>query len=182
MMSTPPPPVTHIHFVDTSEIKTQDVLLGKGGASGGHVGTIAFKALVESRLDSYRNANYTMRNGKNILTLQVVHLIHLSGGRFLTTDAHPGVESSRRWSVLESMVARIKVREYFREFIKNVQKQRRPCVLLDKIGLSGIFCKNSTYTEIVFYVATSPHIRDFLSARNEVIEKRKQKIPLCNKK
>eukprot|EP00545_Synedropsis_sp_CCMP1620_P007522 CAMPEP_0119005114 /NCGR_PEP_ID=MMETSP1176-20130426/1535_1 /TAXON_ID=265551 /ORGANISM="Synedropsis recta cf, Strain CCMP1620" /LENGTH=433 /DNA_ID=CAMNT_0006956883 /DNA_START=28 /DNA_END=1329 /DNA_ORIENTATION=- len=181
-MSTPPQ-VTHFRFVDTSEIKPEDVLLGKGGPSGGHVGTIAFKALVQSRLDSYRNANCTMKNGKNILTLQVVHLIHLSGGRFLTTDAQPTLEISKRWYVLDSMVARIRVREFFREYIKNVRKHRRPCALLDKIGISGMFCKNSTYTEIISYVATCPRILDFLSARHEVIEKRKQKLSpsSCNK-
>lgn len=163
-------------FIPISEIKTQDVLFGKGGLSASQIGTIAFKAVIESRLHTYINANLSTRRNadKTFITLQVVNLVHLTGGRFLVEEeATPG--NMNRVYLINGTEARVRVREFFREFIKKWRKQRRPCALLDKMGLAGLFNKHSTYGDIIVYIASSPHILSFLCTRNEQIEKRKQR-------
>lgn len=167
-------------FVRNSEIKFQDVLLGKGGPSACHVGTVAMKVIIEARLDTYLKANLLARSGKTnvktLITLQVVNSVQLAGGHFLAQKAQAGNPSNRQWYVMTNVEARIKVRELFREFIKNqTLKRRHPCVLLEKIGLSGLFNKNSTFGEVVSYIAASSDIQEFLIARNTTREKRQQR-------
>jgi hypothetical protein len=154
------------------EIKAQDILLGKGGPNAVHVGTIAFKAIIESRVEEYMNATQVTVNGKSLVTLQIVESVHLTGGRFLCRDETQAINSNQDWCTMSKMAARVKVREFFREFIKNVRKQRRPCVLLHKMGLSGLFGKDSSYSEILLHVASSKGIRDFVITRNRLIVKR----------
>lgn len=165
-------------FVLDSEVKMQDVLLGKGGPSAFHVGTVAMKAVIEARLAMYINSNLLVKGGKTLvktlITLQVVNSVQLVGGRFLEKISQVG--NPDQWYVMANFEARIKVRELFREFIKNqTTRQRLPCALLDKIGLSGLFNQNSTYIEIVLHVANSPDIQDFLGTRNSMREKREER-------
>jgi hypothetical protein len=163
--------------IHTSEINQNDVLMGKGGLCTGHLGTIAFKVVVETRLGTYcnvdRSDSQSKKNDKTRLTLQIVHLIHTSGGRFLKKE-HNGA-TSELWCVLSKSEARVKVRDTFRDGLKNIRKHRRPSALLDKMGLSERFSHTSSFTEIVEHIAKSSDILHFIFSRNSIIEQRRQR-------
>jgi hypothetical protein len=61
-------------LIEASEIQDCDVLFGRDNACNGHVGTIAFKALVAARLDLYAAAP-KLRRGKTLVTLDVYHTV-----------------------------------------------------------------------------------------------------------
>lgn len=173
-------------FVRNSGIKLQDVLLGKGGPSACHIGTVAIKTIIEARLGTYLEAksltNGGKTNAKTLITLQVVTSVQLAGGRFLATKDQVG-SNSHQWYVLSNTEARIRVRELFREFIKNqTRKHRYPCALLNKAGLSGLFTKNATFEEVVLHIAASANIQSLLRTRNNMREKREQKNASINGK
>lgn len=155
-------------LIHSSDIQQEDVLLGMGVQCTGHVGTVACKAIVESRLQMYVEGK---KDEKTKLTLQVIALVEEAGGRFLKRDSN-----SDLWSKLSKTDSRVKIREAFRGCIRRVKNQLMPCALLKKIGLSEIFTKNSTYIEIVDHVAKSAEIRDYLCSRNDRTEKSSQKL------
>lgn len=161
--------------VHCSDIQQHDVVFGSNALCEGHVGTIAFKAIIESRLDMY--VSKTIRKEKTALTRRVLHMIQSTGARFLTQANQ--VESDL-WYQLNATEARLKVREAFRYIVKNIRKQRQPSVLLGKIGLSKLVNNETTYIAIVEYVAQSSAIQNFVSSRNRSSQRRKQRRVACS--
>lgn len=155
-------------YIRCSDVKPHDVILGKTSFCVGHVGTIAWKAIVESRLETYVNA--TLKSAKKEitqLTLQVLSMVHTSGGRFLKLKmAHTTVGAIAKLKECSSFAdglcemsdkeARIKVRDAFRYCIKNVRNMRQPSVLLNKMGLSRLLSDTVTYDEIIEYIVKNP--------------------------
>lgn len=165
------------YSVHTSDIKQNDVVLGKGALWASHVGSIAFKAVIESRLELYIDTDNALswKSAKTDLTLDVLGMIQSTGGRFLRKGPALLGADSNHWKVLNKSEARVKIRDAFRDCVKNIRNKRRPSALLDKIGVSKLFNKSSTYFEIVEHVARSSDIRDYVCSRNDLIEQRCQK-------
>lgn len=158
-------------LITSSEIEQEDVLLGRGALCTFHVGTIAWKAIVESRLDLYHKAKSKQITN---LTLSVLNMVHATGGRFLQHDS-----SAARmgfWFEMDDKEARIKVRDAFRQCIKNLRQHRLPSALVDRLGISRLLNKHLTYSMIVDYVSKSTEIQEIIrSGRNDMIERRERK-------
>ncbi len=88
-----------------------DVLLGRGKRSNFHEGNRRFRKLVEEHKPLYfRKEN--KRNGKNLISIQVMEKVHAWGGRFLrpVPGKHPIV-----YEEVEDKVARKKCSQRLRE-------------------------------------------------------------------
>lgn len=157
-------------LVHSRDIKQNDVVIGKGTICAFHIGTIAWKAIVESRLATYMNATRSSaKKEKTRLSLEVLGMIHSSGGRFLTFETSQHIVG---WYEMGHREARIKVRDAFRSAIKNLRERRQPFALLDKIGLSKLLHKNSTYHEMVDHISKSSEIQQLIhSYQNNAVEK-----------
>ena len=186
-------------LIEDSELRDHDVLLGRTAACAGHVGTIAFKAFIASRLDLYEIA--ACRRDKTEVTRDVLDSIKLTGSRIFArscsekrdklgqetaTSYQPAVEQDLKQSlsvisrssylleVLDDSKARVKIRDALRDCGKSRAKQQQgqASVLLYKMGLSGIFTMTTSCTKILDYVAKSARVREFLRDRNDIIEQR----------
>ena len=71
----PPKPIEYIH-----NIKSSDVLCGRGGATNSHSGNRSFRALVKRHQDRYLRAK---KRDKPAVASSIVDLIRERGGRFL---------------------------------------------------------------------------------------------------
>lgn len=162
--------------VHSSNINQFDVLLGRGAFCAFHTGSIAFKALVVSRLSSYVKPE--SRKVKTLLTLEIISSIQRNGGRFLVknedTKAQSAASKHSYWYEIGRSEARIKVRDVFRDCIKSIQKLGLPSVLLEKVGMSGLFGGNSTFNEIAKHVQKSTNVSEFACARYDQTEDWKQ--------
>lgn len=153
----------HIH---RSAIQAEDIMLGKDFHCRSHVGSIALKVLIQTRIHIYvsDDASSVLRKHKTKLTKEVVAMIHNAGGRFLVqTPNFQHKEKDLYWRVLGQNEARVKVRDHFRDYIKNIQNQRSPSVLLQKIGVSNLFNQRATYDVILNYIAHCPQVRAYVA-------------------
>jgi hypothetical protein len=89
-----------------------DVLAGRGLQMNHHPGNIAYRALLESKLDKYDNARAT--DEKFHITVDVMTEVGAMGGRFLTRDP-----TNDWWvPITDQEVARLKVSVAFRDLRK----------------------------------------------------------------
>mmetsp|Transcript_17753 Transcript_17753/g.40978 ORF Transcript_17753/g.40978 Transcript_17753/m.40978 type:complete len:652 (+) Transcript_17753:243-2198(+) len=63
------------------EVKSDDVLLGRGSGPNDHVGNIKFRDLVHERKEEYLSTNH--RQTKAMIAKDIVHQVYARGGRFL---------------------------------------------------------------------------------------------------
>lgn len=166
---------TFVHSLD--DIHQHDVLLGLGSVCAGHVGTIAFKAVIESRMDLY--VGLKSRKAKTALTLSVLAMLQAAGSRFFRQECRHGSDAMQYWRKLNTKEARLKIRDAFRDLVKNVRNQRRASALLDNLGLSNSVEIESTFADIVEYVSNSSSIREYIVSRNDTIQQRKKKRFAC---
>lgn len=172
-------PPNETKLVDELDIKQFDVLLGRGALCGCHVGSIALKVAVASKMKAYVMS--PSHKAKTLLTLDLVHSVKQAGGRFLIS-MYNGRRVIRKglirdpdcWYEVNEKEARIKVREVFRDCIKSDQKVGHPSILLDKLGLSGLFNRDLIFVDVVEYISNSSSICEFMSARCDLIERSKQ--------
>lgn len=92
-----------------------DVIAGRGPHASNHPGNIAYRELLESKLETYDAASGTEE--KIYITLDVVLEIWAMGGRFLTKDPHGD------WLVpiTDEETARMKVSVAFRDVRKTIK-------------------------------------------------------------
>lgn len=143
-----------IAIIFTDDIKPTDILLGKGTKFKNHVGSIAFKALVEANVATY-DAPGAESCDKTFLTVEVLERILGDGGRFLKH------RDGDVWAVFDKETAREKVRDAFRDSVKGTRKSR-PHALLTKIGFSVKVHKDDRFKEIVEKVEQDPGMKNVL--------------------
>jgi hypothetical protein len=94
-----------------------DVLAGRGPQMNHHPGNLAYRALLESKLDMYDNAG--TQDEKFHITLDVVMEVGAMGGRFLTRDP-----TNDWWvPITDQDAARLKVSVAFRD-LRKISKAR----------------------------------------------------------
>lgn len=140
------------------DIKHTDILVGKGKAYTDHIGTIAFKALVDVNVKGYMD-DATESCDKTFITVEMVDKIHEQGGRFLKETKN----GSGQWVEIGKAGAREKVRDALRDAVKK-HKKERPRAFLTKINLSVQFNKTHTFTQILRVVSQDPAVERFLRA------------------
>jgi hypothetical protein len=120
--------------------KPVDVLLGKSRRSKMHVGNVAFRALVDSRLELYR-CN-TRRSARIALCIAVTNAVYAAGGSFFA----PQDKKCRTWRETDIDVARVKVGNAIRDNVKKLINGVKPKPEYE-------FPNSSSFTEIVeFYL------------------------------
>ena len=102
---------TIIKLQDDCDIKVQDVLLGRGKCNFKHEGNVAYRILIETRLEKYVASD--SRSEKTHMVVQVVETISEAGGRFLKQEG-----SADSWYAVDKKTAREKVGHSFRDAIK----------------------------------------------------------------
>lgn len=130
-----------VALFDSSAITQSDVLLGRGTSCSCHVGSLAFKVVVVSRLDSYQQSKSA--NCKTRLIKDIINTVERSGGRFLIKLVQATGKKRNRyytddaelWHEVSKKDAHVKVRDTLRDCIKSVRKYGYPSALLDKVGL-----------------------------------------------
>ena len=126
-----------------SEIKEQDVLLGRGKCNFKHIGNMAYRMLIETRLEKYIASD--SRSEKTHMVVEVVESIFESGGRFLKQEQGSSADG---WFVVNKKTAREKVGHSFRDAIK--AKNGVITQVEEKRG-SSISAKSS-FSEILRYI------------------------------
>jgi hypothetical protein len=104
--------------VPKEAITSRDVLLGRSNCSTKHIGTIAFRACVASRLELYKKSH--SKSSKTHQIVSVVNSVHDAGGRFMV-DVGFGLW----WSEVDRRYARKKVCDTFRDaaIVNSVEKE-----------------------------------------------------------
>ena len=105
--------------VSSEEIKRHDVLLGRSQLSARHIGNIAFRALVDSRLSLYSEA--TTKSAKTNVVVMVTNCIYEAGGRFI----FPEDQSLDLWAEVDRRYAREKVGNAIRDGVKLVNSGKK---------------------------------------------------------
>lgn len=92
-------------------INREDVLLGRGKCNFKHIGNMAYRILIDTRLDKYITSD--SRSEKTHMVVQVVETITEAGGRFLKQEG-----STDNWFAVDKKTSREKVGHSFRDAIK----------------------------------------------------------------
>ena len=122
-------------------VTNHDVLLGRSDCSTKHIGTIAFRAFVASRLGLYRQAG-SRKSFKTHQIVSVVNSVHEAGGRFMV-DVGFGLW----WSEVDRKYAREKVCNTFRDAIKQLNNDKQRVW-----GESACFAETETFASIVAFL------------------------------
>jgi hypothetical protein len=104
--------------VKWDDIQRTDVLLGKDKMSQMHIGNAAFRALIDSRVDTYRFAE--SRSDKIHIVVSITNTIYDGGGRFLIAVG----TGSETWAEVNQAYAREKVGNSIRDGVKLINKGR----------------------------------------------------------
>jgi type IV secretory pathway ATPase VirB11/archaellum biosynthesis ATPase len=97
-------------LVHSDDIKTLDVISGRGGKSNHHVGNKVFRHLVTEMKPAYRSS--VIRTEKASLTNSIVEKVHRMGGRFLIQNTGP---FEPQWRLMTKVEARRKTSQALRE-------------------------------------------------------------------
>lgn len=170
-------------LVNTSAITEFDILFGRGAYCSCHMGSIALKVIVVSRLDSYvKSKSQTV---KNHITRDILRAVQLSGGRFLakleqgkTTGNKLCKTDNAWWYEIERKKAHIKIRDTLRDCIKSIRKVGYPSVLLYRTGLSGVFDRDSTFPQIIEHAAKSSTVSEYVRSRSGVLPGREGRLSI----
>jgi hypothetical protein len=140
MCPEPRPQPTLDLRVPKEAITSRDVLLGRSNCSTKHVGTIAFRAFIASRLELYKKA--ISKSSKTHQIVSVVNSVHEAGGRFMV-DVGFGLW----WSEVDRRYARVKVCNTFRDAVRQLDNGKQRVW-----GESARFPEAETFASIVDYV------------------------------
>jgi hypothetical protein len=114
--SQPPENPVYVKF---EHIKDFDCLFGKG-KNRMHIGNVAFRALIRSRVDHYQNA--PSRGYRVRIIIDALDSIHEGGGRMLRLHD----EAQKIWLVMDRESARDKVGDSIRDIIKTRKRRKIP--------------------------------------------------------
>lgn len=89
-------------------VKTFDVLLGKGKKSNNNAGNVHFRCLVSTMVSDYKKSS---KNQKTAIAREVVEITQKNGGRFL----QPSSKSLDKWVEVTALVARRKASQALRD-------------------------------------------------------------------
>lgn len=128
-------------------IKREDVLLGRGKCNFKHTGNVAYRVLIDTRLEKYIASD--SRSEKTHMVVQVVETITEAGGRFLKQETN-----SDNWYPVDKKTAREKVGHSFRDAIK--AKNSSAIRVEEKVD-SSITVKSS-FGEILRWLTDKHHV------------------------
>lgn len=150
-------------MISMLDVTQEDVVLGKDQNHNCLVGMIAFKALIETRLDSYMDPRQSTSE-KTYLTMTVFKSVQDAGGRFLLRNK----QKPDKLKMLDMDGARLKIRDCFRDCVKQVRrKKQRPSILLLRIGISRkMFSERDSYADILQGVLNNSQVKLFLQRRS----------------
>lgn len=112
-----PPPVEYIH-----NIKKDDVLSGRGGATNAHSGNRAFRSLVRSYQGQYLKAK---KRDKPAVASIIVDKIRANGGRFLRRAGDTTPQGQVLWVDIGDDRAREKTCQALREGAPELRRKRK---------------------------------------------------------
>lgn len=148
-----PREVAKVHHECCEQVKKQDVLLGRGKCNFKHCGNIAYRMLIDTRLEKYIASD--SRSEKTHMVVEVVESIFESGGRFLKQDVSLG----DGWFVVDKKTAREKVGHSFRDAIK---ARNGVTARLEEKPSSSISVKSS-FSEILHYIELQNSRKDAIT-------------------
>lgn len=155
-----------------SGIRDIDILCGKGKYCTDHIGSIAYKAILETRLPQYMNPNAESCD-KTFMTVEMITMVMSEGGRFMREKK----KGSGIWVELCKTAAREKVRDGFRDAVKSCRKKKSSAntgpTFLTRIGFSIPVTKDTTFAELVVKISEDPSMTKFLvksKQRQEAME------------
>lgn len=137
-----------IHIAETRS--PYDVLIGKSQMSKMHVGNVAFRAYVNSRLDHYKKS--TRRGFRIAVCVAITNAVFAAGGRFYA----PLDRKCRGWEEADIDVARVKVGNSIRDSLKKADAGTNTA---DPHKFSG----STSFTEIVEFFLQEMAVMDELN-------------------
>lgn len=156
-----------------SGIRDIDILCGKGKYCTDHIGSIAYKAILETRLPQYMNPNAESCD-KTFMTVEMIEMVMSEGGRFMREKK----KGSGIWVELCKTASREKVRDGFRDAVKSFRKKKSSAntgpTFLTRIGFSIPVTKETTFAELVVKISEDPSMTKFLvksKQRQEAMER-----------
>lgn len=150
-------------------IRETDILVGRGKRYSDHIGTIAFKALIEANVSTYMD-EATESCDKTYLIVEIIESIFKQGGRFLKETT----KCSGIWIETSRKEAHSKVRHSFRDAaIARQKKKRSLCdggddVLAKAKNFSVRFDSSSSFKDIVSKIRQDLAVKQILKASKEV--------------
>jgi hypothetical protein len=111
-----PPKVDYVQ-----DIKPEDVLCGRGGATNSHSGNRAFRLLVKRHQDRYLKAK---KSDKPAVASHIVELIRERGGRFLRKCAETTAQGNVLWCDIGNDRAREKTCQALREGAPEIRRRK----------------------------------------------------------
>jgi hypothetical protein len=113
-------PPQQMEYIKDAEVKSVDVLCGRGGATNSHSGNRSFRSLVKRHQDSYLRAK---KRDKPSVADKVVEVIRKRGGRFLRR-CEPAVNGKILWVDIGDDRAREKTCQALREGAPELRRKR----------------------------------------------------------
>lgn len=124
-------------IIAKSSLRRYDVLLGRSKRSAMHIGNVAFRAFIDSRLEAYTGA--ISRSAKIHVVVSLTNDVYKAGGRFLDP------KGNELWVKVDRSFARKKVGNSMRDAIKLVNKGRQRQMTIELVRIT----ENTTFAEIV---------------------------------
>lgn len=124
-------------IIAKSSLRRYDVLLGRSKRSAMHIGNVAFRAFIDSRLEAYTGA--ISRSAKIHVVVSLTNDVYKAGGRFLDP------KGNELWVKVDRSFARKKVGNSMRDAIKLVNQGRQRQMTIELVRVT----ENTTFAEIV---------------------------------
>lgn len=150
-------------YVRSEDIQPTDILLGCGPICQHHIGTIAYKIVL-----NFNYAAIVNSNTKHELTVQMVDAIFKDGGRFLN-ETKPG---TGLWYSVETKHLYKKVKAS----LHHASQQRKGGVL-NKINFTVTFSKTDSFAELIAKLSRDPEVDTFLKTHKMGLSKSGKKLP-----
>jgi hypothetical protein len=158
---------TDSSIVLINEVRNLDILMGRGRLCADHIGTIAFKALVGSRVRDYHRKDFT-KSDKIHLVVELIRMVSSEGGRFLQYKRgkeYPNDNCEVIWfQTTESSETRKKVRDCIRDALK-MKNSFRALGLRNRVDYERFVTEEEegsttlTFADIVARVSVDPIVK-----------------------
>lgn len=124
-------------IVAKNGLRRYDVLLGRSKRSAMHIGNVAFRTFIDSRLGAYTTA--ISRSAKIHVVVALTNDVYKAGGRFLDP------KGNELWVKVDRQFARKKVGNSMRDAIKLANKGRGRQMTMELVHIK----EDTTFAEIV---------------------------------
>lgn len=124
-------------LVPADEIRTSDVLLGRGKCVHFFPGNVAFRLAIKAKSQEYNSHNCLKRDA---IAREIIDLVHSNGGRFLQKSTANGTGCESNWTVSSRSTVRTKVKQALRDDIRCGTRYAKP---------SGLFRDKETFPSSV---------------------------------